>query len=259
MRKLLFFVPLVIAVCIPPLKAANFKLYMKDGSYQLVREYKVDGDRVRFYAVERSEWEEVPLTLVDLKHTQANADEAKAVQEKAEQADADERDAAREEHAEMMKIPRDPGVYQLENGQLRVFPLGESSIRNSKGRNVLKALSPVPLIPGKSTLELTGEHSPNIVKDASPEFFIQLANFESFGIIRLEPQKGFRIIEQITIEPITKEMEEKRDTVQVFTKQLTDNGLFKIWAQDPLPQGEYAVIEYMEGKVNPQVWDFRIQ
>lgn len=260
MRKL-FLIPLffVFNPCTLLLKAENFKLYLKDGSFQMVREYKVEGDRVRFYDVDRSDWEEVPLTLVDLKRTKAETSEMKAVLNKEEQAEADEQAAARANHAEIMKIPQDPGVYQLENGQLRIFPLGESTIHNSRGRNVLKMLSPVPLISGKSTLELTGEHSPNIVADSSPEFFLQLANFESFGMIRLEPLKGFRIVEHITIEPITKETTEQRDSVQIFTKQLTDNGLFKIWPQDPLPQGEYAVVEYTEGKVNPQVWDFRIQ
>jgi hypothetical protein len=58
---------------------------------------------------------------------------------------------------------------------------------------------------------------------------------------------------------VVKEMEEHRTTVETFTKQLSDNGLYKIWPQDPLPQGEYAVIEYTEGKANAQVWDFRIQ
>ena len=29
--------------------AENLKLYMKDGSDQLVREYKVENDRVKFY------------------------------------------------------------------------------------------------------------------------------------------------------------------------------------------------------------------
>src|ERR1035437_6147260 len=42
------------------LSAANLKLYTTDGEYQLVREYRVEGDRVKFYSVERSEWEEVP-------------------------------------------------------------------------------------------------------------------------------------------------------------------------------------------------------
>src|SRR5579875_1448305 len=49
--------------------AANIKLYLKDGSYHLVREYQVETDRVRFYSVERSEWEEMPLSLVDLDKT----------------------------------------------------------------------------------------------------------------------------------------------------------------------------------------------
>jgi len=47
--------------------AANVKLYLTDGTYHLVREYQVQADRVRFYSVERSEWEEIPLEMVDLK------------------------------------------------------------------------------------------------------------------------------------------------------------------------------------------------
>ena len=54
-------------------------------------------------------------------------------------------------------------------------------------------------------------------------------------------------------------MVEERSIIPVFTKQLSDNGLYKIWPQDPLPQGDYAVIEYTEGKINAQVWDFRIE
>jgi hypothetical protein len=54
-------------------------------------------------------------------------------------------------------------------------------------------------------------------------------------------------------------MTEERQLIQTFTKQLSENGLYKIWPQDPLPQGEYALIEYTETKANPQIWDFRIQ
>ena len=49
--------------------AANIKLYLKDGNFHLVREYKVERDRVHFYSVERSQWEDIPLELVDLKRT----------------------------------------------------------------------------------------------------------------------------------------------------------------------------------------------
>ena len=39
---------------------------------------------------------------------------------------------------------------------------------------------------------------------------------------------------------------------------MSDNGLYKIWPQDPLEKGEYAVVEYTEGKLNIRMWDFRV-
>src|SRR4029077_5672737 len=41
------------------------KLVLTDGTFQLVREYSVDGDRVRYWSVERSAWEEIPTNLVN--------------------------------------------------------------------------------------------------------------------------------------------------------------------------------------------------
>jgi len=255
MRKLFY----LVLVFVLTLEAANFKLYMKDGSFHLIREYKVEGDRVSFYSVERSDWEEVPSELVDLKRTEAETAARQESLSKASKAIEEEEQAAKEARREIQRIPRDPGVYQLDNDQLRVFPVAESTLHNAKGRNILRAVSPVPLIPGKATLELQGEHSSNIVKESTPEFFLQLSEFESFGLIKLVPEKGVRIVERITIIPVTKENMEERQLLQTFTKQLSDNGLYKIWPVDPLPQGEYAIIEYTEGKINPQVWDFRIQ
>ena len=60
---------LLIMLAAAPLLAANFKLYMKDGTYQIVREYKLEGDRINYYSVERGDWEEMPAALVDLKKT----------------------------------------------------------------------------------------------------------------------------------------------------------------------------------------------
>lgn len=250
---------LLIFVFAFTLAAANFKLYLKDGSYQLVREYKVDGDRVRYYSVDRSDWEEIPVTLVDLKRTDAETGVRKERLDELKREDDEEKQAAREERQEILKIPRDPGVYRLEDGQLRIFKAAESTLHTSKGRNVLRVLSPVPVINGKATLEIPGEHSAEVVKDNSPEFFIQLSEFESFGMVRLTAQKGVRIVERVTVQPITKENSEDRDKVEIFTKQLSDNGLYKIWPQDALAPGEYAVVEYTDGKINTQTWDFRIE
>jgi hypothetical protein len=255
MRKLLFS---LLVFCVA-LAAANFKLYLKDGGFHLVNEYHVEGDRVRFYSIDRSDWEEMPLDLIDVKRTEAELGERQATLDKVSKEISEEEAAARELRAEIRKIPQDPGVYRLENDKLRIFMAAESTVHTDKGRSVLKALSPVPLVPGKATVELMGEHSGNAVTmDDKPEFFIQLSEFESFGIIKLKPQKGVRIAERLTYVPVSKETIEERDLVQIFTKQMSDNGLYKIWPQEPLPPGEYAVTEYTDGKVNCQLWDFRI-
>src|SRR5581483_3786084 len=41
------------------------KLVLTDGSFQVVREYRREGDRVRYFSLERSAWEEIPASLVD--------------------------------------------------------------------------------------------------------------------------------------------------------------------------------------------------
>src|ERR1700674_4736018 len=42
---------------------ATVRLYLKDGTYQLVREFQVLSDRVKYLSAERGEWEEIPLEL----------------------------------------------------------------------------------------------------------------------------------------------------------------------------------------------------
>ena len=238
--------------------AANVKLYLKDGGYQLVREYQVQPDRVRYYSVERSQWEEIPRDLVDLKRTESEIAERKTELEVEAKVVSEEDQAVRAARAEIAKIPQDPGAYYLENNDAKPIKVGESKVHNNKGRNVLKQLSPIPMVSGKATLELDGEHSSTILSDPEHELFIQLSNDERFGIIKLTPERGVRIVEKLTIVPVTKEIIEDPIEVAIFRKQLTQDGLYKIWPVKPLGPGEYAVVEYTPGKVNMQVWDFAI-
>ena len=91
MRKT-FFALIALALTV---WAANQKLYLNDGSYQLVREYKVEGDRVRYYSLERSDWEEIPKELVDLTRTEKEFKTRQAELEKSAKVFAEEEKVAR--------------------------------------------------------------------------------------------------------------------------------------------------------------------
>ena len=253
MRKYLLALLLVFAAW-----AANLKLYLKDGSYHVVREYQIQSGRVHFYSVERSQWEDIPVDLVDLKRTQAEVAERQTQLEKNAEAVAEEEKAERDLARETRRIPQDPGVYWLEGNQARVIQVAQSTIHTNKGRSVLKALSPIPMVPGKGTLELSGAHSANVFTNPEQEFYIQLAETERFGIARLTSKGAVRIVENLTFMPVTKEVVEEPTMVETFQKQLAD-GLYKIWPKQAFEPGEYAVVEYSEGKLNIQTWDFAIQ
>ena len=254
MRKYL----LALAILACTAWAANLKLYMKDGSYHIVREYQVQPDRVHFYSVERSDWEDVPLDLVDLKRTQSEAAEREAKLEEDTKVMAQEEQAERELAKEKSHIPQDPGVYWLLGNEVQVMKLAESSIHTNKGRAILKKLTPVPMITGKATLEIQGANSLNVFTNPEQEFYIQLAEPERFGIAKLTAKGAVRIVENVTTLPVVDEVVEEPTMVDILKKEV-DGGLYKIWPKEKLAPGEYAVVEYTESKLNIQVWDFAIK
>ncbi|HTD45624.1 MAG TPA: hypothetical protein VK687_15665, partial [Bryobacteraceae bacterium] len=74
---------------------ATERLYLKDGTYQLTREYQVLQDRVRYYSTERGDWEEIPLDLVDLDRSKKEAAERQTQLETDAKAQAEEDAAVR--------------------------------------------------------------------------------------------------------------------------------------------------------------------
>ena len=256
-RILLVFLALVLSAW-----AANLKLYLKDGSFHVVREYQVESDRVRFYSVERSQWEEMPLDLVDLKRTQTEAAERQSSLDKETKLVEEEEKVEKQTKREVSRIPQDPGVYWLESPdakEAKVLKEAESTVHTKKGRSVLQKLAPIPLVSGKATVELAGAHSANVFTNPQQEFYIQLSEVERFGIANVTSKKDVRIVENVTIMPVTNETVEQPDMVEIFQTQLTPDGLYKIWPKAPLPPGEYAVIEYTQNKLNLQIWDFAIK
>jgi hypothetical protein len=254
MRKLL----LLLAILVCAAWAANVKLYLQDGTFHVVREYQVLSDRVHYYSVERGDWEDIPLTLVDLKRTESEAAARKTQIDEDARSMAEEEKAAREFEREKSRIPQDPGVYWLEGKETRVMKQADSTLHTNKGQSILKALSPIPVVTGRATLELKGTAAATVFTNPEQEFYIQLSSIERYGIAKLTPKGQVRIVANVTKMPVTDEIFEEPVMVAVIKQQL-DNGLYKIWPKEKLPPGEYAVIEYTEGKLNFQIWDFAIR
>jgi hypothetical protein len=239
--------------------AANVKLYLKDGGYQLVREYQVQSGRVRFYSVERSEWEEIPLDLVDLKRTEAESASRQANSEKEAKLSAEEDQAARQIDEQASRIPTTPGVYWIEGAAAKALKQAESTVRTDKGRFILRGLSPMPAASSKTaTLQIDGAHSATVFANPEQEFFILLSETEPFGIARLAPKPAVRIVENISYTPGTNDANEEPEIVPTLQIEVAE-GLYKLWPKQPLPAGEYAVVQYTGGKLDMQIWDFAVK
>ncbi len=246
---LLFFVSACLAF------SPTFKLYLKDGDYHMVREYQVLDDRVRYFSTERGDWEEIPKELVDLDKTKREiAKIEQAAQEKSVLENAEEK-AIRAERKELSRVPADAGAYFVEGGQVKAVPLADWKVDTSNKRHLLQMITPIPIVAGKATVLIKGEHSSFAVDSPEPEFYIRLDQREDFGFIRLTPKKGQRIVENISMVPVTKENIEEQKEVETYQREMQP-GLFKIWPAKPLEAGEYALVQYTKGELDLRVWDF---
>ena len=244
----------------------TFKLYLKDGGYHVVREYQVEGDRVRFYSTERSQWEEMPTSLVDLDKTERARKMRQQEQQQETREESEENNALREQRREIASIPTDPGGYYNQDGQVKALKMADYQVITSKKRRTLQILSPVPLVPGKASVVIKGTHSAFVVNESRPSFYMRLAKEERFGIIRLTPKKDLRVVEDIAIVPVSKQTLEERKQMDTFDQQLTD-GLYKVWPEKPLEPGEYALVEFTDNQdqqdigqqdIELLVWDFAV-
>jgi len=248
---------LILALFAASAFAANLRLYLKDGDFQMVREYKVDGDRVRFLSADRGEWEEIPLELVDLKKTnKESADKAAALAETLKLEKAEE-EAIRADRKLVQSVPEKQGVYWIDGAMLMPLAEAEVEIEDSKARRILQILAPAPIIPGKSTVTIKGKAAKFRMTNTEPEFYFRLGTEQRFAIIKLDPKKNERVVEVVTILPNEEGIFEDQKQIAAFKKQYGPQ-LHKIWPEQPLEPGEYALVEYTEGKMNIQVWDFAV-
>ncbi len=227
-----------------------------------MREYHAEGDRIRYYSAERSQWEEIPVALVDLAKTEKERKtKLESLTATAREEDEEEK-AERAVRHEIASIPVDPGAYYDLEGKIEAVPSADYQIITDKKRRTLQILSPVPLIPGKASVVVKGEHAKFSVNEDRPSFYLRLAKEERFGILRLTPKKNMRIVENISIIPVAKQAMEDRKQMDTFDQELAE-GLFRVWPEKPLTPGEYALVEFSDSQetndVQLLIWDFAYQ
>lgn len=254
-------VVVLLLFCAVLLIADVFKLYLKDGGYHLVREYSVQGDRIHYYSTERSQWEDIPVALVDLAKTEGEHKAKTNVISKEAKEEAEEEKAERDLRREIASIPMEPGAYFKTDTKVDAIPAAQYQVVTSKRRRTLQILSPVPLVPGKASVVIKGERAAYTVDDPRPNFYLRQDKEQRFGIITLTPKKGMRVVENISIIPVANQAEEERKQMETFDQDL-GNGLFKVWPQKDLAPGEYALVEF-EDSGDPNdialvIWDFAV-
>jgi len=261
------------------------RLILKDGSYQTVTKYEIKGDRVRYYSAERDEWEELPKSLVDWsatekyeteQHAQDRATAASAVQlDKQIENENESAEAKLPEVAPGLRLPRDSGVFLLDNlksePQLVEVQEAEGDLnQNSKGNIFHGGIA-------KQSVELAGEHAKVQSHVDIPSFYINLeapppaaappqdpqspqaaaVPFDRFRIVRADAKAGKRTLAEVK-RGVTGKMTQDQHFEKTTTTRMT-GGWLKLTPAQSLAPGEYAVVEMMDKEgMNLYVWDFGI-
>lgn len=249
-----------------PLHAAAIKLFLKDGSYELVKSYQVNGDRVRYYSLDRSDWEEIPKSLVDFEATQRAEAEKKVVQEKQLKAAEDLQNQRFEIPSNTgyqikpgVRLPSDPGVYAFDGARVVHMIQDPAKVVTDKKRIALIMVMPGPLLKKQALVVLPGPAAAVRITVAQPVFYVQDTVDWAMRaqLVPLTKKKDSRVVQKIQSGIGLGKSGEARTAVPLERKQLAA-GVYELKPLQPLDSGEYALGEMIEEKLNIDVWDFGI-
>jgi len=260
------------------------KLVLKDGNYQLVREYQRNGDRVKYLSAERGDWEEIPAAMVDW--------DATAKAEVAATSSKDEllKKVRHEEEQQRRELPFDvdaslpvapgiflppgEGMFVVEGKSVTPLEQAEAEIRTDKKQLLKKVLSPVPIVPGKQNVQLEGPKAIRRINSERPEFYLREAPPDpdrvspiqsssrpgetgpEVELVRLTVKSGKREIESIR-SMFGQQVSEDRNVIALERWDIAKN-VFRFTLGESLPAGEYAFAQILPDGINLYVWDFGV-
>jgi hypothetical protein len=254
-------------VSIPVAIPKGKKLILLDGTFQMAREYSIEGDRVRYWSVERSDWEEIPEKLVDWDAT--HKAEAEQVSQDAV-LKAKIRASNLAQHTSGIDVDRSleikpglflpdgAGFYALDGKLIREMKQSDAVLKLSAGREVERIMSGVPLIPQKQTFSIPGPRAKMRIITAEPEFFMRPTDEREprFRLLRAQVKNGKRVLEDVTRYFTGQEHQKATDLdIQTWTPA---TGVFRYTINQRLEPGEYAFVEMTDEGVSGYVWDFGV-
>jgi len=260
------------------------KLVLKDGSFQLARSYERKGDRVRYYSVERGDWEEIPAALVDWDATaKAERDAVKAddalvskihKQEEAAKIETTLDVDASLQVASGVFLPPGEGMFAIEGKSVVAIPQVGSAVKNDRANSIKRILSPIPIIPAKQNVEIPGGRATLRINSQFPEFYLRevqpdyekdsaLERTHRQGVtgpevelIRAKIKGNKRILESIR-SMFGEEVGRESNTISIQQWEVAKT-VYRYTLSQPLPPGEYALAEILPDGLNLFVWDFGV-
>lgn len=250
------------------------RLILTDGNYQTATEWKINGDRVKYFSAERGEWEEVPVSLVDWKATDEwNAESTKRNTEEMKQMSEEEVAARKEAEsntplvAPELRLPAEGGVFLLEElaGKPVLNKVEANKIQENDnvGKNILKR-SIIPIASQVQTIELKGAAAKVRVHSATPAIFVDVENDQgaipgdSFRIVRLEKKKDLRVLARNKLR-ISGDESTSEKFLQARAEKFSGDW-WKVIPLEDLTAGEYAIVISAPGNDGGGiVWDFGVE
>jgi hypothetical protein len=181
--------PIEIPDTTQAVQPARLRLFLKDGTYQVVLGYKVVDKVVRYLSAERNgESEDVPLELVDLpaterwkrEHTEARSvNDSRAVLSPELEKEEEERRALTPEVAPDLRLPSEDSVLALDTfravPELVPLPQVGSDLNKETAHGVLKAAIN-PASSAHRILEVQGFRSDIQLHVAEPVFYVRVGD-----------------------------------------------------------------------------------
>src|SRR6266481_6301018 len=259
------------------------KLVLKDGTFQLVRDYRRNGERVRYLSAERGDWEEIPAAMVDWEATaqaaKAEQDEEDALakrvhaQEQAQKIETFMDVDASLQVAPGVFLPPGEGMFLIDGKSVKPLEQVGSQIKTDKKQYLKQVLSPIPIVPSKQNVQIPGTRASVRVTNGQTEFYLREAPADpdrttpivkssrpgesgpEVELVRATVKGNKRQLE--SIKSLFGQLEEKRNTISIQRWEIAPT-VFRFTLSEPLPPGEYALAEILPDGMNLFVWDFGV-